>query len=95
MFFSCVGSFRSKKKKIPDLSLPPCILNFLTVHNAGLFCYSVQFCGAQAMPRVRDVCLPWSGQGRGFRRKFSLFLTTLNTVTYLTLCFMKLILEKT
>jgi hypothetical protein len=24
MFFICVGSFRSKKKKIPDLSLPPC-----------------------------------------------------------------------
>ncbi len=26
MIFSCAVSFESKKKKIPDLSLPPCIL---------------------------------------------------------------------
>jgi hypothetical protein len=25
MIFSCAVSFESKKKKIPDLSLPPCI----------------------------------------------------------------------
>ncbi len=26
MIFSCAVSFESKKKKIPDLSLPPCTL---------------------------------------------------------------------
>jgi hypothetical protein len=29
MIFSCAVSFESEKKKIPDLSLPPCILLFL------------------------------------------------------------------
>jgi hypothetical protein len=27
MIFSCAVSFEGKKKKIPDLSLPPCIKN--------------------------------------------------------------------
>ncbi len=27
MIFSCVVSFQSKKKKIPELSLPPCIIS--------------------------------------------------------------------
>jgi hypothetical protein len=27
MIFSCVVPFESKEKKIPDLSLPPCICN--------------------------------------------------------------------
>jgi hypothetical protein len=28
MIFSCAVSFESKKKKIPDLSLPPCINHY-------------------------------------------------------------------
>jgi hypothetical protein len=38
MFFSCVGSFRSKKKKIPDLSLPPCIWDGLRQKTISRYC---------------------------------------------------------
>ncbi len=37
MIFSCAVSFESKKKKIPDLSLPPCILvQLCTAHGAQI-----------------------------------------------------------
>jgi hypothetical protein len=31
MIFSCVVAFKRKKKKIPDLSLPPCVCFMLTL----------------------------------------------------------------
>jgi hypothetical protein len=82
IFHLCYSNIqRSRKKSLKTLKFYADFLlnnfehtlSFLTVHNAELFYYSVQFCGAQAMPRVRDVCLPWSGQGRRFRRKFFTF----------------------
>jgi hypothetical protein len=35
MIFSCAVSFESKKKKIPDLSLPPCISTYRGGSGAG------------------------------------------------------------
>jgi hypothetical protein len=40
MIFSCVVSFQSKKKKIPDLSLPPCILKGLDQGTRRAMCLS-------------------------------------------------------
>jgi hypothetical protein len=51
MIFSCVVSFQSKKKKIPDLSLPPCMLRIpqpgrvlipVDEQNVGLECSKKQ-----------------------------------------------------
>ncbi len=36
MIFSCVVPFKSKKKKIPDLSLPPCSILYCTSGRGGV-----------------------------------------------------------
>jgi hypothetical protein len=46
MIFSCVVSFQSKKKKIPDLSLPPCIITYLSLHKK---CAQLSACSFSAI----------------------------------------------
>ncbi len=59
MIFSCAVSFESEKKKIPDLSLPPCIYTFSVLYCTYgttsyllikywdlIFCTKPQLCGS-------------------------------------------------
>jgi hypothetical protein len=61
MIFCCVVSFKSKKKNIPDLSLPPCIFGYFSEN----LCVSVCF----GLLRNRSVCFGCFDTGSKHRNK--------------------------
>jgi hypothetical protein len=56
LVFSCAVSFESKKKKIPDLSLPPCNAG---VHMQGPSYYDAGYALSLVIHRVQSENIVW------------------------------------